>query len=178
MPRSENLIYFAHGQESGPWGHKITALASVGEKLGWTCESPDQRFTHDPQLRAEHFLESISSNHRSLVLVGSSMGGFVCADASAHVNPAGLFLMAPAIDLPGFKLNQRMKSDCICIIHGWRDDIVPVTNSMKLAKKHRANLHVLDADHGLAEQLPMIENIFAFFLRAVSDRMKEPLIKS
>ena len=31
----------SHGFESGPDATKVTALAVVAERLGWTCERPD-----------------------------------------------------------------------------------------------------------------------------------------
>ena len=53
------LVVFAHGQESGPWGTKITALAEAAQALGWAVESTDYRVLpdkNDPDARVAHLL--------------------------------------------------------------------------------------------------------------------------
>jgi hypothetical protein len=50
------------------------------------------------------------------------------------------------------------------IVHGWRDDIVPVENSWRFAKQHSAELHILDDDHRLISTLPKISTLFSQFL--------------
>ena len=44
-------VCFSHGQESGPWGTKITLLAEVARELGWTVESLDYRGMDDARDR-------------------------------------------------------------------------------------------------------------------------------
>src|SRR5256885_5200929 len=36
-------VVFSHGQESGPWGRKISALAEVARTEGYTAHSVDYR---------------------------------------------------------------------------------------------------------------------------------------
>jgi hypothetical protein len=50
------------------------------------------------------------------------------------------------------------------VIHGFHDDIVPYTDSVRFAKAQRATLVLLDGDHLLHEQLPEIERLFEGFL--------------
>ena len=84
------LIYFAHGKESGPWGDKIKALAQIGRNKGWQVESPDYSFTMDPEIRVNKLL-SLRPEAEELVLVGSSMGGYVSTVSSAFLKVSGLF---------------------------------------------------------------------------------------
>jgi hypothetical protein len=50
------------------------------------------------------------------------------------------------------------------VVHGWSDDIVPVENSIRWAREHRAALHILDSDHRLQDQLTTIDVLLRFFL--------------
>ena len=50
------------------------------------------------------------------------------------------------------------------IIHGWKDDVVPVENSIRFAREHSATLHILDSDHRLHNELPLVNYLFEFFL--------------
>lgn len=92
----DNVVYFSHGMESGPFGSKIMALAKVAEKLGFEVESPDYRSTMDADERVKMLLDLNPKANKNLVLVGSSMGGYVATVASKELKPQGLFLMAPA----------------------------------------------------------------------------------
>ena len=72
-------VYFAHGKESGPWGSKIRHLASIAEANGYEVVSPDYSALPDPEARVKHLLELLSQEPETsnIVLVGSSMGGYV-----------------------------------------------------------------------------------------------------
>jgi hypothetical protein len=50
------------------------------------------------------------------------------------------------------------------IVHGWRDSIVPVENSIRWAREHRAALHLLDSDHRLEDQIGAICGLLRAFL--------------
>ena len=41
-------VYFSHGQDSGPWGTKIQAMAEAVRDLGCRAESVDYRGISDP----------------------------------------------------------------------------------------------------------------------------------
>ena len=104
--------------------------------------------------------------HRQLVLVGSSMGGYVSTLASQHLAVYGLFLMAPAFYLAGYA--DQDPAPCArtsLVVHGWRDDIVSPLNSVKFARQHCCELHLLDGDHRLNEALPKIVQQFDLFLQ-------------
>jgi alpha/beta superfamily hydrolase len=151
----ERLVCFAHGKESGPWGTKITHLAEVARARGFEVMSPDYRSTQDPRTRVRRLLELAPRAH-SLVLVGSSMGGYVSAQACAVLKPQALFLMAPALYFPGWEEEPEGIPSTCCVVHGWSDDIVPVERAQQFAHRHRAELHLLHSAHTLNDQLPLL----------------------
>lgn len=173
------LVVFSHGKESGPWGSKIKALADVAERNGATVISVDYRehpigTQHDQNALGEadrrvgQLLSIQPPEHSKLVLVGSSMAGYVSTVATARLNVDGLFLLAPAFYLNGYaNQDPSPRAKQTMIIHGWSDSVVPVKNSIKFAQFHQCDLHLLDGDHRLNDALPKIEPLFDMFLRRV-----------
>ena len=81
------------------------------------------------------------------------------------IRPVGLFVMAPAIFVPGYESYDIVSITCpVTVVHGWRDDVVPVECGIRFAQEHSADLYVLDSDHRLTESLEKIESLFAGFL--------------
>ena len=158
-------VVFSHGKESGPWGNKISALAEVARDEGYEVESVDFRGIDDPQERITRLLAFCRDFQGRLVLVGSSMGGHVCTAASRLLRAEGLFLLAPAFYMPGYEELTPPPPDCpITIMHGWRDDIVPVDNSIRFARRYGATLHVVDSDHRLQDRIGDLLVFFEHFL--------------
>lgn len=158
-------VYFAHGKESGPWGKKINALAVIARELDFGVESPDYQFSQNPVARAQYFLDlNPQATHGKLVLVGSSMGGYVSGMAADTLRPLGLFLMAPAFFVDGYPDEPKWLPKNTEIVHGWHDDVIPVESSIKLAQKHQSTLHVINSEHTLNEAIEEIEVLFRQFL--------------
>lgn len=160
-------VCFAHGKESGPWGRKITALAEVARARGLRVMSPDYSFTMDPDERVTHLLQQSLPKGQSLVLVGSSMGGYVSAVASGTLRPRGLFLLAPAVDIPGYAGDTTPVADLTEVVHGWHDDIIPPLTVVGWAQRHRARLHLVDSEHTLTDQVPWLCRAFEGFLAEI-----------
>lgn len=166
---SNAAVYFSHGQESGPWGTKISAMAEAVRALGCRAESIDYRGMPDPDGRADKLAAECRGVHEPLVLVGSSMGGYVAAAAAPRVHPAGLFLLAPAFYLDEYGLAVPPVPEApLEIVHGWRDDVVPAENSIRFAREARATLHLVDGDHRLTENIDEINYYLARFIRRVA----------
>jgi alpha/beta superfamily hydrolase len=158
-------VVFSHGQESGPWGTKISAMSEVAKSEGWNVDSVDYRGVNDPRDRVTRLLSFCRDLRGDLVLVGSSMGGYVATSASALLHARGLFLMAPAFYMPGMEQLTSKPAPCAkAIVHGWRDDVVPVDNSIRFAREHTAMLHILDSDHRLHNELSFVNYLFEHFL--------------
>lgn len=153
-------VVFAHGKESGPWGSKISHLAGIAETLGFAVDSLDYQGLEDPRARVDHLLERAPSG-APLVLVGSSMGGYVSAMACERLAPDALLLMAPALYLEGYPGEPEHCPADTMVIHGWMDDIVPVDASIRFARPRQAALHIVADDHRLADSLDLIGHLFA-----------------
>jgi predicted alpha/beta hydrolase family esterase len=164
---AERLVCFAHGKESGPWGTKITRLADVARARGFEVMSPDYTGTHDPHERVR-MLRVLAPTARHLVLVGSSMGGYVSAMACAALNPSALFLMAPALYFPGWDEEPTGIPERSCVVHGWNDDIVPVDRAQRFAQEYGSELHLLHSGHTLNDQLPILSFLLDRMLEAVT----------
>ena len=94
-------VYFSHGKESGPQGSKIQKLASIASKHGCAVESIDYRDLPDPDQRVERLVGLLKNEEDNFILIGSSMGAYVSLVASDEVNPHAIFLLAPALYIPG-----------------------------------------------------------------------------
>ncbi|MGH8165981.1 MAG: alpha/beta fold hydrolase [Woeseiaceae bacterium] len=165
-------VYFSHGQESGPWGTKIRAMAKTVRALGCRAESIDYQGISEPAERVAKLVDECRDVTEPLLLVGSSMGGHVATAAAARVKAVGLFVLAPAYYIEGREEMTPPPPDIpIVIVHGWRDDVVPVDNSIRYAAQCRATLHVLDGDHRLTDN---IDEIACYLQRFVSDLAGNP----
>ena len=158
-------VVFSHGQESGPWGTKIRAMAELVQQMGCAAESIDYQGIAEPAERVGKCVRECAQINDQLILVGSSMGGHVATAAAQEVGAAGLFVLAPAYFMEGFEdLTPRPPQIPICIVHGWHDDIVPVKNSIRFARACSATLHIVDGDHRLTANIEEINEYLRRFV--------------
>jgi len=161
-------VVFSHGKESGPWGRKISSLAEVARSEGYEAHSVDYRGLEDPRQRVARLVEFCKELTGDLVLVGSSLGGYVAVASASLLHARGVFLMAPALYMPGLpELRQRVLDCPATVVHGWRDDVVPFEHSVRFAQTYRAALHLLESDHNLHNQIRVIQYLFEYFLIAL-----------
>ena len=162
-----NLVIFSHGLDSSPRSAKISALAQCAHELGFATEALDYQGL-EPLDRVAKLLAFGRTLSAPPILVGSSLGGHVAAAASIELKARGLFLMAPAFYMPGFEQYTPKPSECpISIVHGWRDAVVPVANSIRYARDYRATLQVLDADHRMLAHMTALQAYFRQFLQGL-----------
>ena len=162
-------VIFSHGQESGPWGTKIRAMAECVRDLGCEADSVDYQGIADPSERVAKLIDEASDIDDTLVLVGSSMGGHVATAAAERLDAAALFVLAPAYYMPGYEaLTPTPPGMPITIVHGWRDDIVPVDNSIRFARECQARLHIIDGDHRLTDNIDEIKRYLEQCIQSVS----------
>jgi pimeloyl-ACP methyl ester carboxylesterase len=163
------LVIFSHGKESGPWGSKIQRLAAAARSLRWDVESLDYTGMDDPDARVPLLANRLAHEIKPVVLVGSSMGGYVSTVVAMNRPVSGLFLLAPALFMPGYAVQDYASLSCpIAVVHGWRDDVIPWNHSVRFAERHRAELHLLDGDHRLNDCLDPIEQYWRQFLKALA----------
>ncbi len=164
------LIHFIHGKESGPWGTKIRYLADIARQQGFDVESLDYSSTFDPVVRVKMLVDSC--NKRPVrYLVGSSMGGWVAMTASAAIPVQGLFLLAPAIDLPDYPpCRLGCEGNAIEIVHGWKDSLIPVENVIRFSRQRKCTLHLLDDEHRLKNRLDQLGDYLKSFLERMEKK--------
>jgi predicted esterase len=162
-------VIFSHGQESGPWGTKIRAMAELAKSMGYDVESIDYQGIADPAERVKKLVAEAQNVDAPLILVGSSMGGHVATAAAEALSASGLFVLAPAYYMEGYEeLTPKAPDVPICIVHGWHDDIVPVENSIRFAGECSATLHIVDGDHRLTDNIDAIKDYMRIFLQQFS----------
>lgn len=167
-PRTAPLVCFAHGKESGPWGSKFRHLAGIAQSMGCRVLSPDYSDLTDPEERVKRLELLELPPHGQLILVGSSMGGYVSTVASRVLQPDGLFLLAPAFFIPGYAVEApEPVTRNTSIVFGWNDEVIPVENAIRFAQHFKTELHLLKGDHRLNTVLPQVGQLFSIFLRNV-----------
>jgi pimeloyl-ACP methyl ester carboxylesterase len=174
---NQGTVIFLHGLESGPDSFKIQNMRSMAESMGWLTLAPDGRFSREPRQRSAAVLAQWPHDAVRVFLVGSSLGGFVAASIAAQVaseeaqlvsqcptNLCGMLLLCPAFDLPGYPLDrpaQALLGECIQLIHGRADAVVPLSHSQRAAKAWGANLLEVDDDHSLHNSIATICDVLA-----------------
>ena len=163
-------VIFSHGQESGPWGTKIRAMAERVKSLGCDADSIDYRGIADPTRRVAKLVRECAHIEDRLILVGSSMGGHVATAAAEELGAAGLFVLAPAYYMEGYEaLTSTPPGMPICIVHGWHDDIVPAENSIRFARSCGATLHMINGDHRLTANIDEINEYLTYFINKTTE---------
>lgn len=161
----KKIIIYNHGKESTPWGDKTLAFSKVAKREGYDFESPDYRQQADPDERVKQLLALDLSDYGECVLIGSSMGAYVATVAAETIKPSGLFLLAPAFYLPGYRRTEFYPpADRTLVIHGWLDTIVPPEHSWRFCQKYGIRLNMRKSDHRLISELPYLAAEFERFL--------------
>jgi len=157
-------VIFSHGKESGPWGSKISHLAEIARQHEYEVDSVDYQGISDPDDRVTHLIKALE-NESKAILVGSSMGGYVSLIAAEQVQVEAIFLLAPALYIPGYD-NQEYTAhnQSIEIVHGWSDDIIPPEHSIRFARKANCSLHLIPGDHRLNSSIEAVSVLFNQFL--------------
>ncbi len=174
---SKGHCILSHGFESGPDATKVTALAEVAERLGWTHERPDYTDLDarrevgelgDVPARLERLfaLARDAAQRGPLVLAGSSLGSYISARVSLRVPVAALFLLAPPLTmgpLPALDAAAVPTS----ILHGWDDELIPAHDVIAWAQARRARLLLVDDTHRLSANVATSAAAFAELLRSL-----------
>ena len=114
-------VVFSHGQESGPWGRKISALADVARGEGWEAESVDYRGIDHPRARITRLVDFCKELQGDLVLVGSSMGGFVSVASASLLHARGRILSTDQLKDSLYGFSEEIESNALSVhIHHLR----------------------------------------------------------
>jgi hypothetical protein len=144
MPRPR--VLFVHGSESGPQGTKARLLAEHFETLTPAMDTRDFEACVAQQAEAVRRFQPD-------VVVGSSFGGGVVLALLQRSLWRG-----PTLLLAQAALQQRLRPELpggarLWLVHGTRDDVVPIGDSRRLARSGSADLVRLievDDDHRLS----------------------------
>ena len=167
----DRYVIFSHGMDGEPWSRKISGLAHIARSEGYRADSLDYRGVDSPRERVTMLVEYCQKLPGDLLLVGSSLGGYVAVAAAALLHARGVFLMAPALLMDGLPPLRARVIDCpTTIVHGWRDEVVPLEQSVRFARDYRATVHLLDTDHRMYDCLPLVNHLFEQFLIDVDMR--------
>lgn len=174
METKQIHVIFSHGKESGPAGRKIQCLVDVATAMGLETTSVDYRGCDSAEERVALLKETIGRlgmPSEQVVLVGSSMGGYVSTVVASEKPVAGLFLMAPALWMPAEEYTVRdyqPKTSLIEITHGLNDDVVPFENSVCFARNRQGiTLHLVDDGHRLGASHGFLAIHFKLFLETL-----------
>lgn len=162
------LAIFSHGKESGPNANKISILKEVSKSYGFESVALDYTKCKNASERIDKLRAFINTQDaKSLLLVGSSMGGYVSTVLANEYDLAGLFLLCPALYMDYEEYGVKTfcpKCKNIEIIHGWNDDVVPYANSIKFGSQTKAVLNLVDDDHRLKKSYDFMKKRFNDFL--------------
>jgi len=167
----------SHGFESGPDATKVTALADVAERFGWTHERPDYT---DLDARREvtplgdvpariarlQTLAQAAAARGPLVLAGSSLGAYISGYVSRQLPVVGLFLMAPPVVMEGAP-PMPAASVPTSIIHGWHDELIPAAQVVEWAGARDARLLLVNDAHRLSDHVQASADAFAALLSSL-----------
>lgn len=167
----------SHGFESGPDATKVTALADVAERLGWTHERPDYTDLDarrdisslgDVLARLQRLrgLAQAAAARGPVVLAGSSLGAYISGTVSTEVATQGLFLMAPPITM-GPLPELEAAAVPVSVIHGWDDELIPAQHVVDWAFARRARLLLVNDSHRLSDHVAASADAFGQLLASL-----------
>jgi pimeloyl-ACP methyl ester carboxylesterase len=154
-------LFFCHGLESTPHGRKYQALVAAGARP----IAPDFRGMNLAQ-RVDT-LRPLLETCPGALIVGSSYGGITALCASIQIvdgggTVGGLLLLAPALgrrEPPADRMALRVVAPTT-IIHGTRDEVVPIAISRNFVSANpSARLFEVDDEHRLTDSLPLIVDV-------------------
>lgn len=140
-------LLFIHGLAGSGQGFKATFLRGLYPDL-LTPDFPGEFWARMSQL------ESLIGDSTGWTLIGSSMGGLMAA-VYACTHPAQierLVLLAPALNYIDLAENPLAPADLpVTVVHGTRDDIVPIDKTRAVAEQLFPDLTSMtfDASHDL-----------------------------
>ena len=168
----------SHGFESGPDATKVTALAEVAERHGWTHARPDYTDLDakravselgDVPARLQRLLQLArgAADRGPVLLAGSSLGAWISARVSLEVPVAGLFLLAPPV-----RMDPAPPMDAapvpISIVHGWHDELIDPAAVVAWARPRNARLLLVDDGHRLSAHVRDSAEAFDALLRSLA----------
>ncbi len=174
---SRGHCILSHGFESGPDATKVTALAEVAERLGFTHERPDYTDLDarrevsnvgDVPARLQRLvgLAAAAAARGPVVLAGSSLGAYISGIASLQVPTQALFLMVPPTrmgPMPALDAAPVPTS----VVHAWQDELIPAADVIAWAQARSARLLLVQDGHRLERHVEASAQAFEALLKGL-----------
>lgn len=163
-------VVLSHGMESGPDATKVTAMAAAATALGWREVRPDYRdldaLKTGPALdeRIARTIAAAPADGSPVVFAGSSLGAFASGLASLERSCLGVFLLAPALAIPGYPRRLDVARVPLTIVHGWDDELIPANDVIAFAAARKARTILVDDSHRLVGHVEVTARWFGEFL--------------
>jgi predicted esterase YcpF (UPF0227 family) len=177
------MLYYLHGYQSSPTGEKATLFKETlgAIPIAYRDDTPENLVISRCLFRISEVLK----NDDYVVLIGSSLGGFLAA-STALTNPTvkQLILLNPAIIPPEIDLhtikgmplkilkemrNPRLFEQkiptTITILRGTLDDLVPDEWILSFAKAQQATIQLFNDDHRFSKNLQKLPTILSELLQ-------------
>jgi hypothetical protein len=135
---SRGHCILSHGFESGPDATKVTALAEVAERLGFSHERPDY----------------------------TDLDGRQDISRVGDVPARALFLMVPPTTMGPMPALDAAKVP-ISVVHAWHDELIPAAQVIAWAQQRSARLLMVDDGHRLARHVQASAQAFESLLRGL-----------
>ena len=177
------MLYYIHGYQSNPRGEKATLFKETLHAVPISYQD-----TIPEEINISDCLDRISlktRNDSSVVLIGSSLGGFLAASTALdHPNVKRLILLNPAIIPPetnlyeiegmplrilkemiNAKLFTQKISAQITILRGTQDTVVPYQWVLRFAQAQNATIQFFDDEHRFQKSLAKLPEIISVLLQ-------------
>lgn len=174
---SRGHCILSHGFESGPDATKVTALAEVAERLGFTHERPDYTdldarrevsSVGDVRARLQRLigLAAAAAARGPVVLAGSSLGAYISGIASLQVPTQALFLMVPPTRMGPMPALDAAPVP-ISVVHAWQDELIPAADVIAWAQARSARLLLVQDGHRLERHVEASAQAFEALLKGL-----------
>jgi predicted esterase YcpF (UPF0227 family) len=176
------MLYFLHGYQSSPTGEKAVLLKKTLQAIPITYRTgaPEELVIS----QALHRISDAMKNDDHVILIGSSLGGFLAAStALTHPTVRHIILLNPAIIPPDVDLRsiegiplailKNMKDSrlfeqkipaTITILRGTQDTVVPDRWIVSFAQAQNVSIHLFDDDHRFSKNLQRLPDIIGDLL--------------
>jgi hypothetical protein len=192
MQNSIVTVVYSHGRFGSPWyGFKIEALRPVALKMGANIISvryPEEMSITEMEQKLLNTIKDDVNVPGDLVFLSSSRGAYISTRVSQEIadyyanesvridddkvlprrHVLGQFLIAPAFYIkPDYYPDQNPTPTNFktTIVHGFDDDVINSENSIKFAKRFKAQLHLIEGGHRLNSQRDRLCLLFESFLK-------------
>jgi predicted esterase YcpF (UPF0227 family) len=177
------MLYFLHGYQSSPDGEKAIIFKKTLKAIPikYQDNAPEDLVIS----KALHRISDAIKNDQQVVLIGSSLGGFLAAStALTHPTVRHIILLNPAIipldvdlhtiqgipygilkEMKDPRLFEQRISAAITILRGTQDDIVPDQWILSFAKAQQATIQLYNDDHRFSKNLQKLPNIISKLLQ-------------